>query len=180
MQKRRFLSNIRVSVKEDYAGDAVDVYIIKYGANNDKAVLQIRGDKNPADRHFWKPVEEGKVLPSPTFRISSHDYELRELFISMTEEYRSQDRDAELEALKRHLIDMRALLFQHLGADDPYDPLIVKEGLPYHDMELLHTMTGKVVIPENIIQSRKRFSDRMVEKGHLKWRDGELVSADES
>ena len=154
MLRKHFPANIRVNIMEDAYGDNVDIYILKYGANGvTKKVLQIRGDEEPAQRHFWADVEEATSLPSPTFRIRRSDWGLIELFKAMTEEHRNTppDREAEFQAMHRHLMDMRSLLFEAIGAEDPHAPLVVKSGLPYEDMEILQRATGKIVIPDDII-----------------------------
>jgi hypothetical protein len=48
-------------------------------------------------------------------------------------------------------MDMRSLLFQALGADDPQAPLIVKNTVSYEDMETLAKTTGKLIIPDNVL-----------------------------
>jgi hypothetical protein len=151
MPRTHYRSNIRVRVREDITGDTIDIFIVKYGTNGNKAVLQTRGDDDPSQRLFWTEVAEGQVYPSPTFRIGRQDWGLFELFRSMTEEHKAQDKDAELDAMRRHLMDMRSLLFQALGADDPQAPLIVKNTVSYEDMEILAKTTGKLIIPDNVL-----------------------------
>lgn len=154
MLRKHFPANIRVNLMEDAYGDSVDVYIVKYGANGaSRNVLQIRGDQEPSNRHFWANVEEGQQLPSPTFRIRRSDWGLIELFKAMTEEHRNTppDRDAEFQAMHRHLMDMRSLLFEAIGAKDPTGPLFVKNNVNPDIMEFLAKETDRVIIPEDMI-----------------------------